>query len=303
MLDPDIQALLEGMAASGFGLPDPLDASALRAMFDAPMPMPPIPIAERREVRIETPHGALDARLYRPREQISPLVVFLHGGGWVHGTLDTHDRLAAALAAGADCTVLSVAYRLAPEHPFPAAFNDAVAATRWALDHAAALGVETSTFALAGDSAGGNLAAAAALALARDANAPAHQMLLYPALDGRCASGSHAGAHAGFLSSAQMRWYWDQYAPGQSREDPRASPSLAPTLEGAPPATIIVAGNDPLHDEGVTYAEALERAGVAVRLHDFPTAIHGFASLFGMAAIADEALAVATSALRTALRP
>jgi len=302
MLDPDIQALLEAMAAGGFRLPDPLDAAALRALLDAPIPAPPIPIAERRALRIETPSSVLDARLYRPSEKVSPLVVFFHGGGWVHGTLDTHDRLAAALAAGADCAVLTVAYRLAPEHPFPAAFEDAVAATRWAQTHAAALGVDASAFALAGDSAGGNLAAAAALALAQDANPPAHQVLLYPALDGRCASASYAGQHAGFLSSAQMRWYWDQYAPGETRLDARASPSLEAALEGASPATIIVAGNDPLHDEGVAYAQALERAGVAAALHDFPTAIHGFVSLFGMAAIADEALGIATSALRRALK-
>lgn len=161
------------------------------------------------------------------------------------------------------------------------------------------LGIDAGRIALAGDSCGGNLAAAAAQAAAGDPDV-CHQLLLYPALDGRCSTPSYEGAHAGFLSVAQMRWYWDQYAPGELRNDPRASPALASVDPGMAPATIIVAGNDPLHDEGCAYANRLQGAGIEVSLNDYPGAIHGFASLFGIVPLADEAVQVATAALRKA---
>jgi len=302
MLDPHIEGLMRAMAESGFSLPDPLEAGAMRAMLDAPMPAPPVEIAEARDVTIDAPAGAIRGRLYRPGAGRLPLVVLFHGGGWVHGTLDTHDRLGRALARDADCAVLSVDYRLAPEHRFPAAIDDAVAAVRWARANAEQLGVDAAHYAVAGDSAGGNLAAAVAQILAGTDEAPTHQLLFYPVLDGRCASASFAVEAPGFLSPAQMRWYWDQYAPGDARLDPRASPALAPVAATLAPATIVVAGNDPLHDEGVAYAEALKAAGVPVMLHDAAGGIHGFISLFGMIPIADKALAVGTSALRAALR-
>ena len=223
---------------------------------------------------------------------ILPLTVFFHGGGWVHGTLETHDRLAATLAREAGCAVLSVAYRLAPEHPFPAAYDDALAAIHWAVGAAADLGVDPARVALAGDSAGGNLAAAAAQSLAGDP-AIRHQLLIYPALDASCSAPSFGTEFPGFLSSAQMRWYWDQYAPGGNRralaKDPRASPAAAPIAAGTPNATIIVAGNDPLRDEGVAYAGKLKAAGVPTVLHSYPGAIHAFQ------AIADSHLAQAFS--------
>lgn len=302
MLDPHIEGLMRAMAESGFSLPDPFEAGAMRMMLDAPLPTPPVEIAEVRDVTIATPARALRGRLYRPGEGRLPLAVLFHGGGWVHGTLDTHDRLARGLARDADCAVLSVDYRLAPEHPFPAAIDDALAAVRWARANADALGVDATHYAVTGDSAGGNLAAAVAQILAGTDEAPAHQLLFYPVLDGRCATASFAVEAPGFLSPAQMRWYWDQYAPGDARLDPRASPALTPVAASLAPATIVVAGNDPLHDEGVAYAAALEAAGVPVTLHDATGGIHGFVSLFGMIPIADAALAVGTGALRTALR-
>jgi len=300
MIDPHIQGMLTAMAESGFGLPDPLEAASLRAMLDAPIPAPPVEIAVRRDVAIEGDGPVIRGRLYHPAPgEVLPVVLFFHGGGWVHGTIETHDRLAAILAVQSNCAVVSVDYRLAPENPFPAAWEDALASLRWTKKNHSDLGIDPSRIAVAGDSAGGNLAAALAQAVAGDP-AIVHQLLFYPVLDGRCATPSFSEDHPGFLSSEQMQWYWDQYAPGDLRTDPRASPSLAPIAVGTSPATIIVAGNDPLHDEGVAYSAALDLAGVSVALHEYPGAIHGFASLFGMVPLADEAVSTAGCALRSA---
>lgn len=300
MIDPHIQGMLDAMAESGFQLPNPLDPTSLRMMLDAPIPAPPVEIAERRDISIKNDGLSLTARLYHPAPgEILPMVLFFHGGGWVHGTLDTHDRLAAILAVQAQCAVVSVDYRLAPENPFPAAWDDALMSLRWVKDHHGELGVDANRIALAGDSAGGNLAAAIAQTVAGDP-AIVHQLLFYPVLDGRCETPSFDEDHPGFLSAAQMRWYWDQYAPSDLCSDPRASPALATIASDIAPATIIVAGNDPLHDEGVAYAAKLESTGVPSTLQAYPGGIHGFASLFGMVPLADEAVSVATAALRAA---
>lgn len=300
MIDPVIEGMLNAMAAGGFRLPDPLEAASLRAMLDVPIPAPPVEIAEKRNLSMGSDGSLLSGRLYHPEPgEILPAILFFHGGGWVHGTLDTHDRLCAALAVQARSAVVSVDYRLAPEHPFPAAWEDAITALRWLKDHHSELGVDAGCIAVAGDSAGGNLAAALAQAAAGDP-AIVHQLLFYPVLDGVCEKPSFAKDHPGFLSSEQMRWYWDQYAPGDLRSDPRASPAAGSIAIGTASATIIVAGNDPLYDEGVAYSKALELAGVPVALHDYPGAIHGFASLFGIVPLADEAVLIAASALRAA---
>ncbi|MEW4468235.1 alpha/beta hydrolase [Parasphingorhabdus sp. JC815] len=302
MIDPHLQTILKAMADSGFQLPDPLEVPSLRAIADAPIPAPQIEIAQQRDLTIAIDGRELAGRLYHPEpSKLLPVVLFFHGGGWVHGTLETHNRLAAHIAVKAHCALISVDYRLAPENPFPAAWDDALLSLRWLKKHHGDLNIDAERIALAGDSAGGNLAAAAAQAVAGDA-AIVHQLLFYPVLDGRCATASFAQDHPGFLSSDQMRWYWDQYAPAKKRSDPRASPAVVSISADLAPATIIVAGNDPLHDEGTAYAAALEAAGVATNLHDFPVAIHGFASLFGMAPIADEAIGKATDALRSAFR-
>lgn len=300
MIDPVIEGMLNTMAAGGFHLPNPLEAASLRAMLDVPIPAPSVEIAEKRNLSMGSNGSLLSGRLYHPEPgEILPIVLFFHGGGWVHGTLDTHDRLCAALAVQARSAVVSVDYRLAPEHPFPAAWEDAIAALRWIKDHHSELGIDAGCIAVAGDSAGGNLAAALAQAAAGDP-AIIHQLLFYPVLEGTCEKPSFAKDHPGFLSSEQMRWYWDQYAPGDLRSDPRASPAAGSIAIGTASATIIVAGNDPLHDEGVAYSKALELAGVPVALHDYPGAIHGFASLFGIVLLADEAVLIAASALRAA---
>ena len=300
MIDPHIQGMLDAMAESGFALPEPLDAKALRTLLDMPIPAPPVEIEVRRDIKIELEGRALDARLYHPAPgEKLPVTLFFHGGGWVHGTLDTHDRLAAVLAVQAHCAVVSVNYRLAPEHPFPAAWDDALESLQWVEGQGDSLCVDTSRIALAGDSAGGNLVAALAHAVAGD-TAVIHQLLFYPVLDGRCETPSFEQDHAGFLSSAQMRWYWDQYAPGGLRSDPRASPCETKITANIAPATIIVAGNDPLYDEGVAYAKAMQTADAPVALHPYPGAIHGFASLFGIIPLADDAISVAADALRAA---
>lgn len=298
MIDPEIEALLAAMAQSGFALPEPLEPAALRATFDAPIPAPPVDVA-RTDFVIQGEGRDLPARLYHAAPgAVLPVVLFFHGGGWVHGTLETHDRLAAVLAVKAQCAVLSVDYRLAPEHPFPAAWDDALLSFRWLKENHALLGVDASRIALAGDSAGGNLVAAAAQALAHDTSL-VHQLLVYPALDGSCSSRSFAVQHPGFLSPAQMNWYWDQYA-GASRSDPKVSPAAGRIPDGLAPATFILAGNDPLHDEGADYAARLGASGISVTLHDFDGAIHGFINLFGLVAISDRAVEAASDALRRA---
>lgn len=300
MIDPHIQGLLQAMAESGFALPDPITPSSLRATLDNPIPGPTIEIAKQDNISIPAENRSIGARLYHPApDHVLPVVLFFHGGGWVHGTLDMFDRLCAVLAVRANCAVVSVDYRLAPEHPFPAAREDAIASLRWVKENHSELGVDANRIALAGDSAGGNLAAAAAQTTVGD-SAIVHQLLFYPALDGRCNTPSFEADHVGFLSAEQMRWYWEQYAPGVLREDVRASPSLADTLSNLAPATIIVAGNDPLHDEGVAYARALEQEGVEVALLDYDGAIHGFASLLGLVPLADEAVTKAAEALSAA---
>ncbi len=305
MIDPHLQAVLDAMVQAGFALPDPLEADALRASLDVPIQGPAVEIAERRDLAIDSDGRKIPARLYHPEPgSILPLTVFFHGGGWVHGTLETHDRLAAALAREAGCAVLSVAYRLAPEHPFPAAYEDALAAIHWAVGAAAKLGIDPDRIALAGDSAGGNLAAAAARSLAGNP-AIRHQLLIYPALDASCSASSFDTEFPGFLSSAQMRWYWDQYAPDRNGKtlasDWRASPMAGPIGANMPAATIIVAGNDPFHDEALAYAEKLQAAGVQTALHAYPGAIHGFASLVGLVPVANEAVSAAAKALRAGL--
>lgn len=305
MIDPHLQAVLDAMVQAGFALPDPLEAETLRTSLDVPILGPTVEIAERREVIIDAQGSQIPARLYHPEPGVVlPLTVFFHGGGWVHGTLETHDRLAATLAREAACAVLSVAYRLAPEHPFPAAYKDALAAIHWAVGAAAELGVDPGRIALAGDSAGGNLAAAAAQSLSGDP-AIRHQLLIYPALDASCSAPSFGTEFPGFLSSGQMRWYWDQYAPDRNGKtlasDRRASPMAGPIATNTPAATIVVAGNDPLHDEALAYAEKLQAAGVPCALQSYPGAIHGFASLVGLVPLANEAVSAAAKTLRASL--
>lgn len=227
------------------------------------------------------PAGPLRARLYLPRGRRAglPLVVFFHGGGWVVGDLDTHDGACRLLAEQAGAGVLSIDYRLAPEHRFPAAVEDAIASFRWAAANAARLGFDTSRVAVAGDSAGGNLAATVAIAAARDGGpAPVAQLLLYPVADlSRKHPSYRLFAEGFFLTEADMDWYKAHYlrSAGDASE-PAASPLLAPDVSGVAPAVVATAGFDPLRDEAEAYARRLESSGVRVRLRRFPGQVHGF---------------------------
>lgn len=301
-LDPQAQAIAAMLAQ----LPAPdlqtLTAAQWRAGLAAMDPLPPLPgrLAGVEDIQVRGAAGPLAARLYCPLgEGPHPLTVFFHGGGFVGCGIDTHDNICRRLAEQAGTMVASVDYRLAPEHPFPAAADDAVAALRWLHANAQRIGADPARIAVAGDSAGANLAAGAAL----DAGlALRHQLLLYPVVDAGCDTASHVAlAQAPMLSAAMMRWYWRQYLPReQDARDPRASLLLRPALGAAPPATIITAECDPLRDEGEAYALALGRAGVPVNLRRWPGVFHGFASLLGPLDAARRALDDAASQLRLA---
>jgi len=243
-------------------------------------------------------------RVYRPAgDEVLPALVYFHGGGWTIGDVDTHDVLCRQLALGARCAVFSVDYRLAPEHPFPAAVEDCFAATRYVAEHAAELNVRG--IAVGGDSAGGNLAAVVSL-LARDAGSPAvaFQLLVYPATDQRCASASHERNAQGYLLTRDaIQYFRRNYLPNERDwGDWRASPLLAQSHSGLPPALVITAGYDPLVDEGRAYAEKLRSAGVAVEYRDYADMVHGFLLFGGALDSANAAVADCCAALRRAFQ-
>jgi len=251
-----------------------------------------------RRLRVPGPAGPLDARLYAAPGGGDALTVWLHGGGWVLGDLDGHDVFCRRLARTSGAKVLAVAYRCAPEDPFPAAVDDAVAAVRWACEHAAAMGADPARVGVGGDSAGANLAAVAALTLRRRV---AFQVLLYPITDVSREHPSYAAAEDGpWLTAALMRWFRDHYLSGEDPSDARVSPLLsdAADLSGAPPAYVGIAGHDPLRDEGLAYAERLEQAGVVVRLDHFPAQMHGYVELAGVSRSARAATRAAADWIR-----
>jgi acetyl esterase/lipase len=255
-----------------------------------------------RELEIEGADGPVRARHYVPprpsASETPPLLVFFHGGGFVIGDLDTHDEPCRMLCRHAEVQVLSVDYRLAPEHPFPAGVWDALAAFRWAVAHAPELGADADRVAVGGDSAGGNLSAVIAQLAARDGGpAPALQLLIYPAVDlteARAASG-RLFADGFYLTENDRRWCTRHYLSMSEADatDPRASPALAEDLSGLAPAIVITAGFDPLRDEGEAYAEALRKAGTRVVLDRAPELIHGFINMTTVPAARDAALRLA----------
>ncbi|MFJ9037512.1 alpha/beta hydrolase [Streptomyces sp. NPDC102406] len=289
-LDPEARPLVDAMAAFfpdlGGAVTDAAEARAILAAAPAaPFPVPVVGAVEDRE--IPGPPGAppIPVRMYQPdpagADPVAPrpVVVFLHGGGWALCDLDTHDGIARGLCRDAGAVVVSVAYRLAPESPFPAAVEDAYAALCWVAGHARELGADESALTVTGDSAGGNLAAVVTH-LARDNGGPriARQVLIYPATDAHRGTGSSEANAAGyFLTAAHSRWFRDQYlgADGDPA-DPHVSPLLAEDFSGLPPAHVVTAGCDPLCDEGRAYARALRDAGVPVTESHFPGMFHGF---------------------------
>jgi acetyl esterase len=263
------------------------------------------PVATR-ELDIPSEGGAIPATLYTPQGLPEPsgLLVFYHGGGWVLGTRDSHDNAARFLALRAGVRVLSVEYRLAPEHPFPAAAEDAVTAFDYAHAKAGELGADPARIAVGGDSAGGNLAAVTAqVTTRRGGAAPAFQLLFYPAVDASTRRRSRElFADRFFLTDEHMTWFVDHYAPeGTDRTDPRMSPLLTEDLSGLPPAYIATAGFDPLRDEGEAYAKRLQEAGVPVALSRQADLIHGYVNFLGVGRRFLEATAEAAGALRLGL--
>jgi len=263
---------------------------------------PPVPnLLDVRDLKADGTGGPIPLRVYRPAEGVLPALVFFHGGGWVVGDLETHDVVCRQIARAAGAVVIAVDYRLAPEHPFPAASDDAWSATTWIAAHAGELGIDAGRIAVGGDSAGGGLAAVVAL-LARDSRKLrlAFQVLVYPVVDLRAESVSYSTYAEGYLlTRAAMNWYIAQYAPTpEAVNDWHASPLLAPWVHGVAPALIMTAELDPLVDEGEAYARRLRGARVPVDYEVVPGMVHGFLTMGGKVDAANRAVATIASALR-----
>jgi acetyl esterase len=231
--------------------------------------------------------------------------LWLHGGGFVIGSIEAYDGFCRSLATQAGVVVVSLEYRLAPEHRFPAGADDATAAARWLLEHGETFGIDPAAVAIAGDSAGGNLAAVAVQRLRGARRVPALQVLLYPATDARRGEPSHHQFREGFgLTARGVRWFLDHYIPDPTYiENPGVSPLLAPDLSGLPPALVITAGFDPLRDEGQAYAERMRTAGVDVTYICAEGAIHGFLLMAGAIDVADRHLAYVAEYVQQNLAP
>jgi len=281
MVDPDIQRLLDTMFKAP-SRPSAPDIAALRqATEEAPKLLggEPAAVSSVDDVTVGTDTGHVVVRVYRPTAATPlPLVLFAHGGGWVTGSLDSHDKLCRMLANRLPAIVVAVDYRRAPEDVFPAALDDYEEAWRWVRANAKALGADGVRFIVAGDSSGGNLAAALTLRLrANGAPQPDLQLLLYPALDAKHARPSYREFATGYnLAGEQMAWYWDVYRAGAAPEAPELSPLAASDLSGLPRAVIAIAEADVLRDDAVDYAKALQAAGVPTRVVLCAGMIHGF---------------------------
>lgn len=264
----------------------------------------PVELQRVTELTVRGADGQLGARLYVPADAGRGLLVYLHGGGWVVGDLNTHDSLCRTLAADAGIRVLSVDYRLAPEAPAPTAAEDAIAAYTWAIDHAEDLGVDPTLVAVGGDSAGGNLAAVVAQqCVRRNLQQPALQVLLYPALDLVDRRPSRDLFAEGFiLTEDDIIWYRDHYAPDPTiRPDPLVSPIRAEDLTGLAPTYLTTAGFDPLRDEGIEYAQALRAAGNNLTHVPHPSLTHGYANLLTLPGATRQAQTHLTNHLKSVL--
>ena len=235
------------------------------------------------DIEATGPAGTLPVRVYRPRPGRLPSLLFLHGGGFVIGRAG-YDAPLRELALASGCMILAPECRLAPEHPFPAAVDDALAVARWLADEAPALGASNTSPGIAGDSSGGNLAATVTHALTRQGTPPSFQLLVYPMLDATASSASYDEFAEGYgFSSEKSRWYFDQYLPpGVDRRAPRVSPLFDRSLGGVPDTLIVTAECDPLRDDGERHADHLRRAGVTVELRRYEGMIHGFFQLTGV---------------------
>jgi acetyl esterase len=323
-VDPPIQGMLSMLAAMqrpslAAGTPEVARRAFRMLTVDLRPAGTIVPVAAVEDLEVPGAAGPLPARLYRPEaEGELATIVFFHGGGFVIGDIDTHDNQCRALCREAEAVVLSVGYRLAPEHPFPAAPDDCFAATRWACEHVADLGGDAGRVAVAGDSAGGNLAAVVAQMIVgahraepgasagtRDAGGRplAAQLLLYPGTDFEGGYPSESeNAEGFFLTRADMEWFRSQYLAGADPSDPRLSPLRAPDLSGLPPAVVVTAEFDPLRDQGDAYARALDEAGVHVVTRSYGGLIHGFFDLGALSPAAAEAAREVCADLRGLLK-
>lgn len=307
-LDPDLQILLRLQQLEGyaFGGGDPDEA---RATMESGAPLlagPRIGPMATRALGIPADGRTIPARLYTPAGLAagSPLLIYYHGGGWVLGSLESHDNLCRYFAQQAEVRVLSVDYRRAPEHPFPAAVDDALVAFDYVAGNAEDLGADPAAIAVGGDSAGGNLAAVVAHAASQNGTArPVFALLLYPATDSTARRPSREKFGNGFLlTDESMTWFMDHYVPDvEQRTDPRVSVLLAEDLRGFPATYLATAGFDPVRDEGEAFAEKLAEAGVRVAAHRHPDLIHGYASMLVAGPRCREAVAEAAGALRVGL--
>jgi acetyl esterase len=286
-MDPKAQIVgefVKSIRVPGYFPPLPELRQQLRTMVTLmDEPAPPLPRVQ--DIHIPGPAGAMPARVYDPEGMagaVRPAVAYFHGGGWVQGDLETHHGLCARLALGSGALVVSLDYRLAPEHKFPAAVEDCAAAYRWLRASGREIGADPSRVAVAGDSAGGNLSAVVSqLAAAEGLPVPTCQALIYPAVDFALDTPSHRELeHGHVIPRDRILWYSEQYLRGEAdRADPRAAPLRAADLRGQPPALVITAGFDPLRDEGRAYADRLREAGVDVVYREYPGQIHAFVSL------------------------
>jgi acetyl esterase len=311
MLHPQAQAFIDLLVQRGIPPTHTLTPADARKFYRerrAVTQPDPGEVAEVRELQADGAQGPIPLRLYRPlgaaASAVLPVLVYYHGGGWTIGDLDTHDTLCRALCNGSGCAVVAVDYRMGPEHRFPAAVDDVLAATRWVRREAAALGVDAARLAVGGDSAGGNLAAVVAIA-ARDAgDLPiAYQLLIYPATDMRRVHPSHVSNGQGYvLTSDTIGYFHDHYITDAAQDlDWRASPLLREDLAGLPPALVLTAGYDPLRDEGLDYARALTAAGNRASYVCFERQIHGFITMGRLLDEANTAVALCAAELRRAL--
>ena len=297
-LDPQARALIESAARSAGPALNSLGAEEARRLYRESrlrVAPPQVAVKETRDFSFPGPAGAIGARYYRPLGadpgEALPAVTYFHGGGWTCGDLDTHDSVCRGIAAHGRCAIVAIDYRMGPEHKFPAAVEDAVAAVQWVAANASAFDIDPARLVVAGESAGGNLAAVAAIALRDSGPRLALQVLVYPVTDQAADTDSLRRFAQGYsLTRELLRWYQGNYLRDQrDRDDWRASPLRAKDHSRLPPAYIITAGFDPLLDEGKAYAERLAQAGVAVTYECFEGQIHGFLPMAGAIAAAHHA--------------
>lgn len=309
ILDPDAAAVYKAFQEAGRPAYETLTAPEARDYYmQARLVSNPEPpeLKSAEPLSIPAPHGTIPARVYTPKtlrtkEGLAPCLVFFHGGGWVIGNLETHDVVCRKVAHEGELIVISVDYRLAPEHKFPAAVDDAVTATNWIAAHASKLGIDAARLMVGGDSAGGNLAAVVSLH-ARDHGGAkiAGQVLVYPATEFARTHASHREPETSILlTHSVIGWFADHYMGDADRSDWRASPARAKTLAGLPPAYVLTAGADPLRDEGDEYAARLKEAGVPVAYKHFPGQFHGFFTMGKLLKQADIAVTDIATWLKT----